>query len=528
MRSLFGFLRIELVLVGCLLLSGCGAGGNLSSSRDARKAALPRTASDPGGSDEQPAESRTEEYDDIVENDFLTALTHPQSTFSIDVDTASYSNVRRLINEGIRPPRGAVRIEEFINYFRYDYPQPVDDHPFSVSTDIAPCPWAPQHQLVRIGLKGLDFQDHERPASNLVFLIDVSGSMNDSRKLPLVKSAFRLLLEQLDDRDSVAIVVYAGASGVALNPTSAANRSRILNALDQLEAGGSTNGGEGIQLAYQLAGERFIEEGINRVILCTDGDFNVGITNRSDLVDLIQEKAKANIFLSVLGFGTGNYKDATMEKLADKGNGNYAYIDTLLEARKTLVSQMNATLVTIAKDVKIQVDFNPQRVEAYRLIGYENRLLKNEDFEDDTKDAGEIGAGHSVTALYEIVPVGAESPVAPTRESEFVETKVRTDVDPDTVLKVALRYKLPEAARSTEFETFLTLPTEADLPTASGDFQFASAVASFAMQLRNSKYSGTANLDWVLETAKANLGEDPHGFRSEFLQLVKKAKLMGQ
>lgn len=469
-------------------------------------------------------EQNTEEYDKIVDNDFLDAMANPQSTFSIDVDTASYSNVRRMINQRQKPPAGAVRIEEFVNYFSYDYPQPEDDRPFSVTTDIAACPWEPKHQLVRIGLKGKEFPVEQRPASNLVFLIDVSGSMGHAKKLPLVKSAFRMLLDQLDERDTIAIVVYAGASGLVLPTTGADSKSRINRALNRLSAGGSTNGGDGIELAYAIAKDNFIEGGINRVILCTDGDFNVGVTNRSDLIELIQEKAKDDIFLSVLGFGTGNYKDATMENLADKGNGNYAYIDSLLEARKTLVSQMNATLVTIAKDVKIQVDFNPSRVQAYRLIGYENRLLNNEDFEDDTKDAGEIGAGHSVTALYEIVPAGVQSPAAPARKSEFVETKVRAGVDPNKVLKISLRYKLPDEMQSREFSEWLIEGIDNIIPAADSDFQFASAVACFGMILRESKHAGSADLDWVLRTAQANLGDDRFGYRKEFVGIVKLAR----
>jgi secreted protein with Ig-like and vWFA domain len=356
------------------------------------------------------SEGNTEAYDAITDNAFLAVKDQPLSTFSIDVDTASYANVRRFLTSGTRPPRGAVRIEEMLNYFSYDYPQPAGDAPFSATMEVAACPWAPEHRLVRIGLKGKDVARSERPAANLVFLIDVSGSMQPANKLPLVKESLRLLIDQLDDRDLVAIAVYAGASGTVLEPTR--DKAKMRAALDRLEAGGSTNGAGGIQLAYELAARSFIKGGTNRVILATDGDFNVGMTSQSDLVELIEKKAKGGVFLSVLGYGMGNLKDSTLEKLADKGNGNYGYIDTLAEAKKTLVEQMNGTLHTIAKDVKIQVEFNPAQAAAYRLIGYENRVLAKEDFNDDRKDAGEIGAGHNVTALYEVVPAGGAVPGA--------------------------------------------------------------------------------------------------------------------
>ena len=468
----------------------------------------------------------TESYDSITENDFLAVMQNPQSTFSIDVDTASYSNVRRLLNDGVDPPSGAVRIEELINYFSYEYPQPTGDHPFSVTTELAACPWNDQHQLVRIGLKGKEIENEERPASNLVFLLDVSGSMDQWNKLPLVKSAMQLLVGELDERDSISIVVYAGASGLVLPPTKANRKAEILSAIDNLRAGGSTNGGAGIELAYMTAERMFIEGGINRVILCTDGDFNIGISNESDLEELITEKAKSNIFLSVLGFGSGNYKDSMMETLADKGNGNYGYIDSMLEARKTLVNEMGSTLITIAKDVKIQVDFNPKRVQAYRLLGYENRMLKSQDFDDDTKDAGEIGAGHTVTALYEIVPTGVDSKYVTESKSDFVETKVKDDVDPNTVLNVALRYKTPEGSKSTKFGTSL-VHSEGTAPSAATpDFRFASTVAAFGMLLRDSKYKGNANFDWVIQNAEESRGPDFDGFRSEFIDLAKRARMV--
>ncbi len=351
-------------------------------------------------------EFNTEAYDRIVDNPFLAVQQNPLSTFSIDVDTASYANMRRFLQDGRLPPKDAVRIEELLNYFPYRYPPPGDDAPFSVNIEVAKAPWALEHRLVRIGLKAKDLPQEKRPASNLVFLIDVSGSMEPANKLPLLRSALKLLIANLQERDRVAIVVYAGASGLVLPSTN--DPRAMIAAMDNLDAGGSTNAGEGIELAYKIAREKFITGGNNRVILCTDGDFNVGVTNEGDLTRVIEEKAKSKVFLSVLGFGMGNYKDAMIEKLADKGNGNYAYIDTLQEARKVLVEQMGGTLFTIAKDVKVQVEFNPQMISAYRLIGYENRLLRAEDFKDDKKDAGEIGAGHTVTVLYELAPVGQE------------------------------------------------------------------------------------------------------------------------
>jgi len=353
------------------------------------------------------AEFNTEAYDHIEENRFHRVDADPLSTFSVDVDTASYANVRRFLVDGELPPAGAVRTEELINYFRFAYPQPSGNVPFSITTELAECPWNPKHRLALIGLQGRSLKERDPSPRNLVFLLDVSGSMMPSDKLPLVKAAMRMLTDVLTERDRVAIVVYAGASGLVLPSTAGDQKERIQEALEKLEAGGSTNGAQGIQLAYQVARRNFIRGGVNRVVLATDGDFNVGVTNQSDLVSLIERERESGIFLSVLGVGTGNLKDSTMEKLADKGNGNYAYLDSLHEARKVLVREAGGTLETIAKDVKIQVEFNPRQVAGYRLIGYENRMLNHQDFNDDKKDAGEIGAGHSVTALYEIVPVGA-------------------------------------------------------------------------------------------------------------------------
>ncbi|MFH1267580.1 MAG: VWA domain-containing protein [Planctomycetota bacterium] len=469
-------------------------------------------------------EFNTEAYDRIYENPFLLARQNPLSTFSIDVDTASYTNVRRFLNQGDLPPKDAVRIEELVNYFTYDYPQPEGESPFSAHVEVAACPWNPNHRLARIGLKGMEVPEEQRGPCNLVFLLDVSGSMRDANKLPLLKSAMKMLVEHLCDRDRVAIAVYAGASGLILPSTSCEEKGTILSALDRLEAGGSTNGGEGIQLAYSVAEDHFDAQGINRVILCTDGDFNVGMTNQGDLVRMIEQKASGGVFLTVLGFGMGNYKDSTLEKLADKGNGNYGYIDTLQEARKVLVEEMGGTLVTIAKDVKIQVDFNPTRVGAYRLIGYENRMLRAEDFHDDTKDAGEIGSGHTVTALYELIAAGQEGELPKVDASKYQQPVASSEAaQTDEIFTLKLRYKQPDSDTS-QLLTFPVLDPGTTLADASGDFHFATAVACFGMVLRESEHRGTSTLDLALELAQAGKGQDPGGYRSEFVQLIGLAK----
>jgi Ca-activated chloride channel family protein len=468
----------------------------------------------------------TEQYSHIDENPFLEIARAPLSTFSIDVDTASYSNTRRFLKDGQLPPKDAVRIEEMVNYFSYDYPQPVGDAPFSVTAEISEAPWNPSHRLVHIGLQGKRISSENMPPANLVFLLDVSGSMNEERKLPLVKSAMRLLAEQLTARDRVAMVVYAGSSGLVLPATSGDRKGEILAAIDRLEAGGSTNGGEGIQLAYKIAQENFIRNGVNRVILATDGDFNVGTTSEGDLVRLIEEKRQSGVFLSVLGFGTGNVKDSTMEKLADKGNGNYAYIDSLSEARKVLGEQIGGTLFTIAKDVKIQVEFNPKQAAAYRLIGYENRLLRDQDFNDDTKDAGEIGAGHTVTALYEVVPLGQkyENPgIDPLKYQEPV--KPSEMANSSELMTVKLRYKEPTQTESKLVSVSLA-DSKANLAAASENFKFASAVAAFGMLLRDSRYKADASYNKVLELARASTGTDRQGYRAEFIQLVETARTL--
>ncbi len=471
----------------------------------------------------------------IVENPYLPAQVRPLSTFSIDVDTASYANVRRFLNGGQLPPPDAVRIEEMVNYFAYDYPEPGRDRPFSVSVDIADCPWRREHLLARIGLKGYEIPRDERPDCNLVFLIDVSGSMRPANKLPLVQRSLRLLVEELDAYDRVALVVYAGASGLVLDSTAVDEPAVILDAIDRLQAGGSTNGGAGIQLAYQVAADNFIDEGVNRVILATDGDFNVGITDRGALIELIEEQAATGVFLSVLGYGMGNYQDATLEQLADKGNGNYAYIDTLDEARKVLVDEMGGTLITIAKDVKIQVEFNPAEVAGYRLIGYENRVLAARDFNDDAKDAGEIGAGHTVTALYEIIPAGADGiDLGTSGAAEADENIHTTSVDPlkyqtpagalvasDEIMTVKLRYKPYDGDTSVLVEVPV-VDEGYTLNDMSDDYHHAAAVAAFGMLLRGSVYAGDADFADVEGWARAGNSAGVSQ-RSAFLELVEKA-----
>jgi len=449
------------------------------------------------------------------------------STFSIDVDTASYAQVRRMLLSNQIPPAHLIRVEEMVNYFRYDYAPP-EDGPFAAHVEMADCPWNGKHKLARIAIKGREIDRRERPQSNLVFLVDVSGSMSDQDKLPLLQKGLGLLVDQLDERDRVSIVVYAGAAGCALEPTDGAKHEVIRAAIGALRAGGSTNGGEGIQLAYALAAKHFKKGGINRVILCTDGDFNVGITRRAELLALIAKQAESGVYLSVLGFGTGNYKDASMEELSNRGNGNYAYIDSIKEAQKTLVEEMSGTLQTIAKDVKIQVFFNPEHVAGWRLIGYENRVMAAEDFNDDKKDAGDIGAGHTVTALYELVPTGARVPDAGRDPNPFLrEEKQEPAVKNDAWFQLRLRYKLPDSDESTLLERFVK-PSGASFDGASPDFRFAAGVAAFGLKLQGAAHLEGIELAAVEEICGSALGEDPGGYRKEFVGLVKKARELGR
>ncbi len=464
--------------------------------------------------------SSGERYAEIDENPFLETRNAPLSTFSIDVDTASYANVRRHIQEGNLPPKDAVRIEELVNYFEYDYPQPIGDVPFSVTNEIATCPWNTKHKIVSIGLQGKRVSLDDTPPSNLVFLLDVSGSMNDRFKLPLLKQGLKVLVNQLKPQDRVAIVVYAGSSGLVLPSTN--DKNAILSALNNLEAGGSTNGGQGIRLAYKIAEENFIANGNNRVILGTDGDFNVGLQNDDELVRLIEQKRNSNVFLSVLGFGTGNLNDSMMEKLADKGNGNYAYIDSSEEARKALGQQVAGTLYTIAKDVKIQVEFNPAKVAGYRLIGYENRMLAARDFNDDKKDAGEIGAGLSVTALYEIVPAGQVV------ENEGIELKYSKVQPSETtnfnneLMTTKLRYKEPKETES-KLLTIGLIDQNNSIENASDNLRFASAVAEFGLVLRKSRYKGSASFNSIINRTNSAKGSDLKNYRKDFVELVNQA-----
>jgi len=473
------------------------------------------------------AEFNTESYAQIVENPFVAVSQDPLSTFSIDVDTASYSNLRRFLNSNLRPPADAVRIEEMLNYFQYEYAPPAGRDPIAVHAEVAQAFWKPEHRLVRIGLKAREIPAASRPAVNLVFLVDISGSMAPPQKLPLLREALRLLAERLEEKDSVALVTYAGNSQLVLPPTSGADKATILRALDSLISGGSTNGGGGIKMAYEQALHSFDKKGINRVVLATDGDFNVGMTNQGDLVRYVEEQAKKGVFLTVLGFGIGNYKDSMLETLADKGDGNYAYIDDLNEARRVLVEQMGGTLLPVAKDVKLQVEFNPAEVAAYRLLGYENRVLAHQDFADDTKDAGEIGAGHAVTALYEVVPVGV--PVSlPDVEPLKYQTPGRKSASAANreMLTLKIRYKDPAGGASKRME----VPVADDrrvFDQASDDFRFAAAVASFGMMLRDSRHMGATSLEGILEIVRGSKGPDRNGLREEFVRLVEKARESG-
>jgi Ca-activated chloride channel homolog len=464
-----------------------------------------------------------EEYQEIRDNPFMMAAAEPVSTFSIDVDTASYANARRFLTSSSLPPKDAVRIEEFVNYFPYEYAAPTGPDPFSINAEISTCPWAKGHRLVLIGLQGKKVDTAQLPPTNLVFLIDSSGSMSDPNKLPLLVAAFKLLVGQMRAKDRVAITVYAGSAGLVLPSTPGDQKEKIMAALESLGAGGSTAGAAGIELAYKVAKENLIQGGNNRVILATDGDFNVGMSNDAELEKLIEAKRNQGIFLTVLGFGMGNYKDTKMKKLADKGNGNYAYIDTLSEARKVLITQMGGTLLTIAKDVKIQVEFNPAKVKAYRLLGYESRIMAKEDFDNDKKDAGELGAGHTVTAFYEVIPAGSDEKVPGVDPAKVKTTTAKLEVvQPNDLLAVKFRYKKPAGSES----TLLTHPLadgETAIDKTSETFKFASAVVEMGLLLRDSPYKASASFSGLIKRAASALGKDEFGYRKEFVSLAEKA-----
>lgn len=465
-----------------------------------------------------------EEYSHNAENRFKSPVKDPLSTFSIDVDAASYSNIRRFINQGEMPPKDAVRIEEMINYFNYNYPKPTGNDPVRITTEVGICPWNKTHRLVQIGLKAREIENQNLPASNFVFLIDVSGSMFGPTRLELVKSSLRLLVNNLREKDRVAIVTYCGDARVALPSTPGNEKQKIKDALETLTAGGSTAGGAGIKEAYRIAQKNFIAQGNNRIILCTDGDFNVGASSETELENLIESKRKSGIFLTVLGYGMGNYKDNKMQILAQKGNGNHAYIDNIQEANKVLVNEFGSTMYAVAKDVKLQVEFNPAKVQSYRLVGYETRILNNEDFNDDTKDAGEMGAGHTITALYEIIPTGISGNIPGSIDPLKYQTETNINAQTSNsseLLTVKLRYKTPEEEKSKKIEKSVT---DTDKDNVSPDFRFASAVAMFAQLLKDSDFKGEATYDKVIETANKGLSFDPEGYRAEFVRLVQSAK----
>ncbi|MBF6609101.1 MAG: von Willebrand factor type A domain-containing protein [Flavobacterium sp.] len=471
----------------------------------------------------QPYTPTQEDYESFVENPFESPKNAPLSTFSIDVDNASYTNIRRMINNGQKIPKDAVRVEEMVNFFKYDYPKPIGGHPFSINTEASDSPWNPKHKLLKIGLQGKILPTNDLPASNLVFLIDVSGSMNSANKLPLLVQSFKILLNELRTEDKVSIIVYAGAAGMVLPPTSGSEKQTIIAALDRLSAGGSTAGGAGIELAYKTAQENFIKGGNNRVILATDGDFNVGSTSNSDMQSLIETKRKSGVFLTCLGYGMGNYKDSKMEILANKGNGNYAYIDNIQEANRFLSKEFKGSMFAIAKDVKIQIEFNPKHVQSYRLIGYENRKLRAEDFIDDSIDAGELGSGHTVTALYEIIPVGVESEFTKDiPELKYTDNKTKSGNFNDELATIKFRYKKPDGEKSIEMiETIAHKFTS--VQAASADLKFSAAVAWFGLKLRDSKLVGNKEVADIKNLAKTGIKNDPEGYRSEFIRLLETA-----
>ncbi|MDR0231275.1 MAG: VWA domain-containing protein [Dysgonamonadaceae bacterium] len=473
-------------------------------------------------------EENSEEYPTFDENRFLSAQTNPLSTFSLDVDVASYGNMRRIINQGKIPAKDAIRTEELINYFSYDYPSPTGEHPVNITTEVAPCPWQDKHKIVKIGIKAKEIPTENLPYSNFVFLIDVSGSMYGPTRLDLVKSSLKLLVNNLRDKDKVAIVVYAGAAGEVLPSTKGKDRQKILEAIDNLSSGGSTAGGAGIQLAYKVAEKNFIPKGNNRIILCTDGDFNVGVSSISELEKLIETKRETGVYLTILGYGMGNYKDNKLQTLSQKGNGNHAYIDNIQEANRVLVQEFGSTMHTVANDVKLQIEFNPTHVNYYRLIGYETRLLNNEDFNDDQKDAGELGSGHTVTALYEIIPVGVENPYkGKIDDLKYQKEKANAENYSSEMLTVKLRYKKPGENESKKLEVPISSITDND-QVISKDFKFAMSVAMFGQLLRDSEFKGDATYSKVINLAKEGIDNDEYGYRTEFIRLAEAVNQMAK
>jgi Ca-activated chloride channel homolog len=473
------------------------------------------------------ADFNTENYSSIQENGFKNVLNQPLSTFSIDVDNASYSNIRRFINMGQLPPKDAVRIEEMINYFNYDYKQPDGDKPFSVTTEIASCPWNTNHNLLLIGLQGKEIAKENIPPSNLVFLLDVSGSMESPNKLPLVKSALKMLVDQLRPQDKVSIIVYAGAAGMVLDATPGSNKKKIIEAIDNLSAGGSTAGGEGLKLAYKIADDNRIEKGNNRIILATDGDFNVGVSSDSEMEQIVSSERDKGIFITVLGFGMGNYKDNKLEIISDKGNGNYSYIDNIQEARKVFIKEFGGTLFTIAKDVKLQIEFNPAKVKAYRLIGYENRLLNSEDFKNDKKDAGEMGSGHQVTALYEIIPAGTDEPIPEIDPLKYQKKEqVKNNTNSNEVATLKFRYKKPDENNSIADSITINEPKNRQA-NISSNFKLVAGIAQFGMLLRNSEFKGGSNVENTVALIKSGRGNDEEGYVGEMIRMIESAQALG-
>jgi Ca-activated chloride channel homolog len=476
----------------------------------------------PASYESYPVEHNTESYNTIQENNFKSAITDPLSTFSVDVDRASYSNIRRFLSQNSLPNKDAVRIEELINYFDYDYPQPSNEHPFSVTLEKGICPWNEKHEIVLVGLQGENVNEENIPANNLVFLIDVSGSMSGTNKLPLLKQAFKILVDNLRPQDRVSIAVYAGAAGLVLESTPGTEKHKIIAAIDNLQSGGSTAGGAGIKLAYKVAKENFVTNGNNRVIIATDGDFNVGASSDAEMVRLIEEKRNDGIFLTILGFGMGNYKDSKLESLSNAGNGNYAYIDNILEAKKVFGKELWGTLYTIAKDVKIQVEFNPAKVKAYRLVGYENRLLNKEDFNDDKKDAGEIGCGHTVTALYEIIPADSDEIIDNTDPLQYQTSNI---VKSNDLMTVKIRYKKPKE----DVSILLVQKMDSNSKNkTTSNLNFACSVAQFGMLLRSSEFKGTSSYEKTIAMAKNSLGKDEYGFRNDFVKMIETAQLLSK